>query len=348
MPPTDKSPASPRTRFLLVFILFTLALGAALYVVQRTEASRRERLLVHPDLPAEPPPSTQAAAPKAPADAPAPDAPATPPPVRTIPPPSPVDNPDAERAIQLMREADAAIRANDVARVETLALQALELQPDNPNAHIQLGHAYLLQGRHADAIPTLETALRLAPLNPQALCDLSLAYFFAGNSPEALDIAETALRVHPAFAPAAIQRALILASMPERQDDAIDAYSTLTAAHPSNPGMHANYALVLSRKGRHDEALGQIDAAIALQPENATFYHSRAIFCTAAKRFDDAIPALKLALELAPIGQRHFLLEDKDLDDLRSHPGFAKLVGEFDPAASLDNFPEAPWKGPTP
>lgn len=336
--PSSLPPKRSRGKLLVLFLLFTLALAAALVIVARVESTRRERILVKPTPAPVAPPVTQK-----PAEVAVPSAPAsaTEGPSTVVLPPSPANNPVAERTLALLREANASILANNAAKAEELAVQAKALSPSDAEPRFMLGHAYLLQGRYADAIPELEAALRLAPLRPQGLLDLSLGYYLAGNAPEALELVETLIRVHPGFAPAPMQRALILLALPDRQEDALAAFEAVLAVQPDNAGVHSNYALVLSRAGRHDEALAQIDAAIALAPAQPSFRQNRAIFCAKAGRMDEALEALKAALTLASARQRDDILADPDLAPLRDAPGYAEVVHGFD-SADVMPFPAGP------
>lgn len=344
MPPSDasKPPVRSRGKYLFLFILFTLALAAALLIVARQERSRRARISVQPTQPVPPPPSTQRPA-TAPTNLPLPPPTlsTTPPPVVVIPP-SPIDNPDAERALQLIRDANAAILSNDAPTAESLALQALDLSPDSVPALLILGHSYLLQGRGPDIITTLERALRLEPFNPQALLDLSLAYFLSGNSDEALDIIDTLLRVHPTNPAAPLQRALILLTIPDRLDDCIAAFESALESHPNNAGARSNYAIALSRARRYDDAIAQIDRSIALVPGSYIFHQHRATFCTAAGHLPEALESLRTALSLAPFDKRGDILNDPDLAPLRALPEFQPIATEFDPAFDTLLFPQGP------
>ena len=54
--------------------------------------------------------------------------------------------------------------------------EAWELDPQSAAAAINLGGAYVLQGKHERAIPALEAATRLEPDNPMAWVNLAAAY----------------------------------------------------------------------------------------------------------------------------------------------------------------------------
>ena len=59
-----------------------------------------------------------------------------------------------------------ALRRDDLPAAETLFRDALERDPRNAYAALQLGGILSLQGRREEAIPLLERAIELAPRDP--------------------------------------------------------------------------------------------------------------------------------------------------------------------------------------
>jgi Flp pilus assembly protein TadD len=78
--------------------------------------------------------------------------------------------------------------------------KALELMPQNADAHVNLGSALLQKGRIADAIAEYRNALAIAPNNPAAQTNLAWLLATASdpllrNGPEAVAMAEQANRL---------------------------------------------------------------------------------------------------------------------------------------------------------
>ena len=65
--------------------------------------------------------------------------------------------------------------------------QLLTTRPENPEAHYQLGLAYLMLDQHTDAIESLRTAARLAPKRMDIQLALGEAYMAAGHEGFALN-----------------------------------------------------------------------------------------------------------------------------------------------------------------
>jgi tetratricopeptide (TPR) repeat protein len=57
-----------------------------------------------------------------------------------------------------------------------LLQKAHRLKPDNPDAALNLGGAFIMAGRHKHAVPILEQAVQRAPANAQLWINLGAAY----------------------------------------------------------------------------------------------------------------------------------------------------------------------------
>jgi Flp pilus assembly protein TadD len=60
----------------------------------------------------------------------------------------------------------------DPAAAIDLLNRAIALDPGNPDAHNNLGNAFLILGRHAEAMNSYRRCLELAPGHPQAAANL--------------------------------------------------------------------------------------------------------------------------------------------------------------------------------
>jgi len=324
-----QSPQPPRRltpQVAVLFLLFTLALAAALWFVVREEHRRRERLLVPENNPPHQPVATNAPAAR------------EPPVAEPAPEPAPPEEPPvdaAERAIYLFREAEAALAAADFANAEALALQAIALQPSHANSLRLLGHVYVCQGRQRDAIRTLDEALRAEPLHPQALCDLSLAYFMDKNPAAALETIDTCRRIYPNDPNALLQRGMILLTIPDRAEEAAETLRAALEIFPGSLSARNNLAVALIRAGKYDEAAAELDTVLAADAANATaLYHHAAIFIL-QNDLPSAIPWLRRALQASSPSQQQSILGDPDLDPVRRDPLFLALLDEFDPAHQI-------------
>lgn len=66
--------------------------------------------------------------------------------------------------------------------------QIIEMRPAYSEAYRELGHTYSLQGKHKEAISTINQAVHLSQRNTTALGNLALAYYEAGQKREIKNI----------------------------------------------------------------------------------------------------------------------------------------------------------------
>jgi protein O-mannosyl-transferase len=126
---------------------------------------------------------------------------------------------------------------------ETLS-EAWKLDPQNVAAAINLGGAYILQGRHERAIPTLEAATRVEPDNPMIWVNLAAAYL--GKLPFATR---------------------------ERQDQAIAAFERAVALNPRTPQVHYNLGLIYLERDDPGRAADYFRDALDTDPTDRDAQH---------------------------------------------------------------------------
>lgn len=135
--------------------------------------------------------------------------------------PAPTLVDDSERARRLASEGAHLLAARRPGEAAVFLIRAWELDPHDASIAINLGGAYILQGKHKLAIPVLEAASRLEPDNPMVWTNLAAAYL--GKPPLA---------------------------GPKDQDQAIAAYEKVLALDPRAPHVHYNLGLIYL--DRHD------------------------------------------------------------------------------------------------
>ncbi len=100
--------------------------------------------------------------------------------------------PPKPTAESLFQQALELHQAGDVLGAIAAYQASLNLNPDNPGAHSNLGAAYVKLGRYEDAIREYRTAVEADPKNPAFQFNLGLAYYKSAQIPQA---AETFARV---------------------------------------------------------------------------------------------------------------------------------------------------------
>jgi tetratricopeptide (TPR) repeat protein len=82
----------------------------------------------------------------------------------------------AERVRRLVADGARLLAAKRPGEAVPKLEEALSLDPENVSAAINLGGAFILQGKHDRAVPALETASRLEPDNAMIWSNLAAAY----------------------------------------------------------------------------------------------------------------------------------------------------------------------------
>lgn len=249
-------------------------------------------------------------------------------------------NAPASLADQLRSATDLA-HAGRFPQAEAMARQVLALQPRSAAAHYVLALSAMLQKRHADALPPIETAIKFEGGNAQyhfvrAMClagagradDAVAAYrgalsirpsFFEawanlGNVlelkrrfPEAEEAYRQALRLKPGAPPVLHGLGVCLFARGDLEE-AAKAFSAAVAGNPNVVTFRTNLARALGRLGRHDAAMVHLREAVRLRPESVEGWVNLAEQCYLGGQQAEAIAAIDQAIALAPgnTGLRYF------------------------------------------
>lgn len=143
--------------------------------------------------------------------------------------------------------------------------QALELDPNQPDAWSNLGGIYLSREQPEEALECLDRALLLNGNVPQALNNRGNALLALGRGLEAIGSYEEAIRQDPGFA---------LAS--------------------------ANLGVALLQTRRRGEAVQAFDAALRVAPDNAVALKHKAIALLELKQYSQATEAFDVLLRRFP------------------------------------------------
>jgi predicted Zn-dependent protease len=147
-------------------------------------------------------------------------------------------------AQRLVGEGARLLAANRPGEAAEILSEAWELDPQNAAAAINLGGAYILQGKYERAIPALEAATRLEPDNPMAWVNLAAAYL--GKLPFATQ---------------------------ERQDRAIAAFERAAALDPRTPHVHYNLGLIFLERDDPGRAADCFRDALDTDPTDRDAQH---------------------------------------------------------------------------
>ena len=131
--------------------------------------------------------------------------------------------------------------------------KALKAAPDAPGVHFKLGEIYWRLLRFDEAKRELETELRAKPFHAQANFELGDVEIREGNIKEGIPYVERALELDPRLIEA--HRSLGRALLVEKQyDKALNEFSVVARAEPSDQTIHALLANAYRQMGRTREA----------------------------------------------------------------------------------------------
>jgi tetratricopeptide (TPR) repeat protein len=194
----------------------------------------------------------------------------------------------------LLTQGDKALDAKQYERAVELYSQAAREDPKDYTAEFQLGLAYSLLGKDADAVPHYKASLALKPDLAEAQLNLGLSLLRVKDPAAAQPYLESALAAKPsATAESALARAIArqgnpsaaephfrkaMAMDPTRRDDLMELASLYEAQHdnahaiaiyrefPDRPQAQERLSMLLAEAGRTDEAITALEAAVAKSP----------------------------------------------------------------------------------
>ncbi len=150
----------------------------------------------------------------------------------------------AARVRRLVSDGAQLLAAKQPGEAVVRLAEAWKLDPQNAAAAINLGGAYILQGKHERAVPVLEAATRLEPDNAMAWSNLAAAYL--GRLPFATR---------------------------ERQDRAIATCERALAIDPRAPHVHYNPGLIYVERNDPQRAATHFHAALKTDPTDRNAQH---------------------------------------------------------------------------
>ena len=176
--------------------------------------------------------------------------------------------------------------------------QAIRLEPEFVNAHINLG-VLMEQSSPTEAEACYRKALRLQPNSAIAWNNLANVLINRNNLAEAQACLEQATKHKPSYAEAHNG----LGSVWHRAGDLTKARACFERAISCNPkyaSAHFNLGLVLHLGGQPDQAQACFRRAVLLRPQFVEAYYQWAAVLKEAQQFSEAQTCLEHALQIRP------------------------------------------------
>jgi serine/threonine-protein kinase len=212
----------------------------------------------------------------------------------------------------------------DWAAAENQFRRALELDPNNGEAHGAYANLLSYTGRHDEAITEIKRARELDPLNPRTNVIEGVILINAGRADEALDRLQKTLKLEPNYwfaqqyaASAYIQKGMY----PEAIAEAREARDFPDV--PTRPVAFLGYAL--ARSGRRAEARAEVEGLLRLSKERYVPPYNIAMIYNGLGERDETLAWLERGYrEREP--RMVFLKVEPTWNNLRDEPRFQDLL----------------------
>ena len=185
---------------------------------------------------------------------------------------------------------------------------AIQVEPDNAEAHYNLGWLYAQEGQWETAATQCREALRVRPNYAQALNLLGLILYQQGDVVAAEDYYRRALAANVGYAEAYVNLGILLYQQ-QRLAEAIAAFQNAIALAPDEPAAYANLGTALLQDGRVTEAVEAYRRALQLNPQDGLAHNNLGGALMQQGQVTAAIEEFRAAVQLEPHNpRRHFNL----------------------------------------
>jgi len=177
--------------------------------------------------------------------------------------------------------------------------QALQSHAAYSEAHNGLGMALAGEGKVEEAVMHFAEALRLNPDNAEAHYNLGNSLLDIGKVNDAIAEYEQALRIQPDFASAQNSLAMALVRVGKIQD-AIAGYQRSLVTNPDHAEAHDQFGNFLMQVGRVNDAVAEYEEAVKLRPDSTKARNNLGVALARLGRIPEAMAQYQQVLRTNP------------------------------------------------
>ena len=227
--------------------------------------------------------------------------------------------------------------ATDVNREEALhtSRRALELAPDLAESQVSAGIAHCMVQEYHEADAAFDRAVELDPESYDAWYFYARSKVHEGELERALELMQRAAEVRPEDYQSVLLQSQLYHSLGDRQgevDSARRGVERARAVLELNPDDNRAYnmgAFGLMRLGEREEAMRWMKASLERAPMDSIVNYNAACLYALAGEAEKSLDCLENCYLTVGSLNREWLLHDSDLDALREHPRFTKILASF-------------------
>jgi protein O-GlcNAc transferase len=182
---------------------------------------------------------------------------------------------------------------------ESAFRRAVELTPNDAEAHNNLGVAFKEQGNMDAAAASFRKALKINPKFAEAHGGLGRVLQSKGLGNEAMLSLRQALKINPNLADAHNNMGLLLQTNGQFED-ASACFRRAVKIKPDFAEAYSNLGTVLHIQGQLDAAVASLHKAIEVSPNSADVHYNLGVILMTCEQFDAALTSFRRALELKP------------------------------------------------
>ena len=226
--------------------------------------------------------------------------------------------------LSYVRAAREFMKARDFQGVERQSRKALELNPDNTDAHYYLGLALFHTGKIDEAFNHWSQIIRLDPNNVEAYYNLGQVMLRRQKTDDAVAYFLKVIGIKPDHVKAQGNLGALLV-VEGKLEQALPYLSETIRLDPNNIDAHYNLARAMSRLKRDDEAIRHLLVVVQLKPDDADAHFALGTALARQKKLDQALDHWLKVIDLDPnnagvrysVGQ--VMVQQDKLDEAITH-----------------------------